>query len=397
MRFLRRAALALVSALTLSIGTEAASARPDPCRNGRCDPVAPVTMWSLPAEGATVSGYMFEAANSGASGPCQATASDNVGVTKVLFYVDGVFLNQESLAPYNCKFDTTKVANGAHTLNAVAYDAAGNTSSSTRNVTVDNGAPPPPPPPPVPSPDQPYGEAATIKTWTGAFSDEFDGTSLDTVKWDATWLTGESGYSPPVNQWMKNCFHSSQATVADGALRLGVTTNTNTSCRLRDGSVAPYVGAMVTSYRSASDPVGEGFSTAYGYFESRMRLPYSGGIVNWPAWWTNTSGLNWPEGGEIDIMEELGTGKPCWHYHHEVNGSHQGPGSCISGPDWSGWHTYAVNWEPGKLTFYYDGLQVATWSSNVVSVPHFMILNHAVDGTPFPNTVMEVDYVRVWK
>jgi beta-glucanase (GH16 family) len=384
---------------------------PDPAPG---DTTAPTVTWSTPSEGATVAGMVWESTNSGPSGPCEAAAADNVGVTRVMFYVDGVLLNQEGLAPWNCKFDTTTVANGTHTLRAVAYDAAGNTASAQRVVTVQNGvvAPPPPPPPPPPSEDPPpppssttpYGEAANLKAWALDFSDEFDGTSLNTTKWDSTWLTGESGYSPPMNQYMNNCFHSGRVAVANGALRLTASSNTNTSCRKKDGSVAPYAGGVVTSYRSSSDPTSKGYVTSYGYFEARVNLPMrNGSIVNFPAWWTNGAGLNWPENGEIDVMEELGTGKPCWHYHYQdTSGTHQGPGGCIGTlggqtVDWSGWHTYAARWEPGKITFYYDGRQVATWTTGVVTNPHFLILNYSVDGTVYPDTTMEVDYVRVWK
>lgn len=369
------------------------------------DATSPTVTWTTPSEGATVSGMLWDAANSGPSGVCVAAAADNTGVTKVMFYVDGALLNEEGVAPYNCKFDSTTVANGTHTLKAVAYDAAGNTSSAQRVVNVQNGvAPPPDGPPPPPSSTTPFGEAANLKAWTLDFSDEFDGTSLNAEKWDSTWLTGESGYSPPMNEFMNNCFHSGRVAVANGALRLTASSNTNTSCRKKDGSVAPYAGGVITSYRGSGDPTSKGYVTSYGYFEARVNLPMrNGGIVNFPAWWTNGAGLNWPAEGEIDVMEELGTGKPCWHYHYQdAVGSHQGPGGCIGtlgglSVDWSGWHTYAARWEPGKLTFYYDGRQVATWTSGVVTNPHFLILNYSLDGTAYPDTTMEVDYVRVFK
>ena len=43
-----------------------------------------------------------------------------------------------SSAPYGVSWNTTTVANGTHTLTAVARDAAGNTTTSTVNVTVAN-------------------------------------------------------------------------------------------------------------------------------------------------------------------------------------------------------------------------------------------------------------------
>ena len=68
-----------------------------------------------------------------------ATASDNLSVSKVEFFVDGVLLSSDSLAPYSSNWDTTTVANGAHTISAVAHDTAGNTNSHDTTITVSNG------------------------------------------------------------------------------------------------------------------------------------------------------------------------------------------------------------------------------------------------------------------
>ena len=70
-----------------------------------------------------------------------ATASDNVGVTDVKFYVDNTALATVTTSPYSALWNTTAVGNGAHTIKAVAGDAAGNTTTSTRTVTVDNAKP----------------------------------------------------------------------------------------------------------------------------------------------------------------------------------------------------------------------------------------------------------------
>src|SRR5204863_431507 len=69
-----------------------------------------------------------------------ATASDNVGVVGVQFKLDGANLGAEDTAtPYSVTWNTTTVANGSHTLTAVARDAAGNTATATSvTVTVNN-------------------------------------------------------------------------------------------------------------------------------------------------------------------------------------------------------------------------------------------------------------------
>ncbi len=69
-----------------------------------------------------------------------ATASDNVGVTQVAFYVDGVLEASDTSSPYSATLDSTTLANGSHALLAKAYDAAGNVgTSSTVSFSVNNG------------------------------------------------------------------------------------------------------------------------------------------------------------------------------------------------------------------------------------------------------------------
>ncbi len=93
------------------------------------DTTPPTTSITAPANGATVSGTVSVA----------ASASDNVGVTQVEFYLDAVLQATDTTAPYNWSWNTTTTANGAHSLTSKAYDAAGNNATSTAvSVTVDN-------------------------------------------------------------------------------------------------------------------------------------------------------------------------------------------------------------------------------------------------------------------
>jgi hypothetical protein len=70
-----------------------------------------------------------------------ATATDNVGVTKVEFYVDGKLAGSSTAAPYTLAYDSTLLTKGSHSLVTKAYDAANNTgSSSAFAFTIDNTA-----------------------------------------------------------------------------------------------------------------------------------------------------------------------------------------------------------------------------------------------------------------
>jgi hypothetical protein len=88
------------------------------------------------------------ASESGSSGTItfNATAADNVGVTNVEFYVDGVLKGSDASSPYSATLDSHTLADGTHTLTAKAYDAAGlSTTSSAVAFTVNNVVVEPPP------------------------------------------------------------------------------------------------------------------------------------------------------------------------------------------------------------------------------------------------------------
>lgn len=99
------------------------------------DTTAPTVALTAPANGASVSGDIT----------ITATASDNVGVVKVEFTAGGVLLATDTASPYSVTWTTTSNDAGSKTITAKAYDAAGNTATSTRTITVTT----PPPPPPV--------------------------------------------------------------------------------------------------------------------------------------------------------------------------------------------------------------------------------------------------------
>ncbi len=68
-----------------------------------------------------------------------ASASDNVGVSLVEFYVDGVLKGSTNIAPYTLALNSTTLSNASHTLSAKAYDAANNVgTSNTASFTVNN-------------------------------------------------------------------------------------------------------------------------------------------------------------------------------------------------------------------------------------------------------------------
>jgi len=95
------------------------------------DTLPPTVNMASPLNGATVLGSAVLVS---------ASASDNIGVTSVQFKLDGANLGSAfTVAPYSGTLDTTAIANGAHTLTAVASDAAGNQTTATPvSITVSN-------------------------------------------------------------------------------------------------------------------------------------------------------------------------------------------------------------------------------------------------------------------
>ena len=103
---------------------------------GTPDVDAPTVSMLTPGGGATVSAVVI----------VEASANDNIGVASVTLHLDGAVLSNYSAAPFNFAWDTITASNGAHTLSATASDFAGNSSSASITVTVNNvvaGAAPP--------------------------------------------------------------------------------------------------------------------------------------------------------------------------------------------------------------------------------------------------------------
>jgi len=67
-----------------------------------------------------------------------ASASDDVGVARVTFFLGETPLGTDTSAPYEIVWDTTTLANDTYTLIAEAADAAGNTTRSSADVEVFN-------------------------------------------------------------------------------------------------------------------------------------------------------------------------------------------------------------------------------------------------------------------
>ena len=107
-------------------------------------------LWSAPiwvdqtAGGPDTTPPAVSASVSGTSGTLtlSATATDDVAVTNVEFYVDGVLRGSDNNAPYSMAYNSIPLGNGFHTLAARAFDAVGNNATSPEvDFSVNNVAP----------------------------------------------------------------------------------------------------------------------------------------------------------------------------------------------------------------------------------------------------------------
>jgi beta-glucanase (GH16 family) len=226
-------------------------------------------------------------------------------------------------------------------------------------------------------PVRPLGEQGS---WHIAFDDEFQGSTLDTNKWSTGWFG--SGITGGVKPNEPECNDPRQVVVSGGELHLTLAAKRD-SC---NGSQHSYASGIVTTFGK--------FTFTYGFVEVRARLPASyGRIADWPGIWADGLGT-WPTTGELDVVEGIG-GQACWHFHD----SSGDPGSCSTTDYAGGWHTYGADWEPGYVTFYYDGKRIATLTQGITGAPMYLILGlGSAPGSPViaPGR-LRIDYVRVWQ
>ena len=251
--------------------------------------------------------------------------------------------------------------------------------------------------------------------WKLVWSDEFNskaGIAPNSSVWgqevgDGTAI-GNSGWG---NSELEYYTDGTNNVATDGLGNLNITT------RKADGSLLCYYGPC--EYTSARLLTRNRFEVAYGRIEARIKVPRGAGL--WPAFWmlgTDIDRVNWPQSGEIDIMENVG------RLPNQVFGTLHGPGYSggqsygkvydLGKPVADNYHVFAVEWQPDKIVWSVDGIPYFTATPNdaflqgkqwVYNHPFFILMNVAVGGnfggavgadTTFPQT-MSVDYVRLFQ
>ncbi|WP_224364521.1 glycoside hydrolase family 16 protein [Hyalangium versicolor] len=245
--------------------------------------------------------------------------------------------------------------------------------------------------------------------WNLAWSDEFDGSSLNTGNWTA--LT--SNYDPVTG----NCNfgtgeleypRAQNVTVSGGKLVL-------TAERTGDNPV----DSRCTGYGARSFYSGRIHSKGkvekrYGKIVASIKVPSGYGM--WPAFWTlggNISSVGWPACGEVDILEWT-SNEPSWMksavHWYTTGQADWGTGANRGYSLADAFHTYEVEWNSTSMVFRLDGSIVGTTFYSTESEfqqNHYIILNLALGGNWYGNPsassidlasgvkkTMEVEWVR---
>ena len=241
--------------------------------------------------------------------------------------------------------------------------------------------------------------------WILTFSDEFNGTGLDTSKWQTPYPGGGHAGSGTGEQeyYVDNAFNF-PASGASGYLQINTSQLTQPWFQCLNGTCL-YTSGLINTQSH--------FGQSYGYFEMRAKLPAGQGL--WPAFWLMPGDMysySWTTGYEIDVME-VGGKNPSIDYMNLHYPGGQYMSSTAAGGDLSaGFHTFAVDWEPGVITWYLDGAQRKQVTSNVPSIPMYLIADLAIGGSwsaiGYPDSAtqtkiandavpMQIDYIRVYQ
>ncbi len=227
------------------------------------------------------------------------------------------------------------------------------------------------------------------------WSEEFNGTRLDTSTWNYELGDG----CPNLCGWGNNerqLYTKENHHLANGMLTIAAK---------KEGEV--YTSTRITTKNKRH--------FRYGRIEARAKIPVGEGL--WPAFWMlgqNIDSVRWPTCGEIDILEYVGK-KPGEIFttlhtkasHGDNANSKTTPFADIE----EGFHRYAAEWTPKNITFFIDNQLVYTFEPEDRSVevwpfdqPFYILLNLAiggsfggpgVDDSVLPQSFI-IDYIRVY-
>jgi beta-glucanase (GH16 family) len=257
--------------------------------------------------------------------------------------------------------------------------------------------------------NQTGGPTPQALQWNIVWSDEFNGTSINTNVW--AFETGNG--CPDLCGWGNNeleyyTSRTNNAYVKNGFLHIVA----------QQESMG---GFNFTSARMKTEAL---YNTPiYGRIEWRATMP--AGVGMWPGLWMLGSDyptVGWPGCGEIDVAETKGTELTTVHGSLHSGSNETALYTSFTGGDSiTNFHNYMVDWEPNSISFSVDGNvyeTVTSWTDSLgpyptpFNAPFYLLMNLAVGGnfvamngtnltvaqieagTVFPAEI-QVDYVRI--
>ena len=241
--------------------------------------------------------------------------------------------------------------------------------------------------------------------WPLLWRDEFSGkkgSSVDADAWTAETGNSNGGWG---NKEIE--YYVPDAAKLNGAGKLVITAAKapqGLDCWME--ADCPYTSARLNT----SDKV----ELTTGRVEVRLKLPKGAGL--WPAFWMLGSEGYWPDNGEIDVMEWIGSDKNVTGATIHGPSSKSENGYSMNGlttlAKEGAYHTYAVEKRKNDIRWFLDGKEyyrvtasdLAKGDRWVFNEPFYFVLNLAVGGSwpgnppasvTFPQKLV-VDYVRVW-
>ncbi len=254
---------------------------------------------------------------------------------------------------------------------------------------------------------EPVNQDISYEGYTLKWEDNFDGEELNRNDWNVE--LHEPGW---VNEeWQSYVDSEENIYLEDGKLVLKPVKT------VTENGTAVYTSGRVNTQKK--------HDFKYGLFEARVKVPTGKGYL--PAFWLMATDENlygqWPRCGEIDIMEVMGSDTATAHgtvHYGNPHAQSQGTYKLEEGTFADEYHNFAVEWEPGRIRWYIDGIlyhEEQSWHSTTegqgtitypapFDQPFYIILNLAIGGswvgypdetTTFEDQSYSIDYVKVYQ
>ena len=236
--------------------------------------------------------------------------------------------------------------------------------------------------------------------WRLTFSDDFDGGSLNRDNWVTCYDWNDDGCTNAGHRELE-WYLPGQVSLSGGALVLSAQKRSTYGT---DGKLHSWTSGMVSTGRESwyGSPA---YTLTYGYIAAAIQIPSQQGMF--PAFWLMPSGTRTTP-PEIDIMEGIQSAtstQMTLHWTDPATGAdthsaaRYGPVAYTTG-----YHVFAVDWEPDSITWYIDGVARyrVTDTARIPKVPMEILLDLAVGYPQSPpagvrSAQLKVDWVRAWQ